>query len=44
MLKKAKDKKEVKPQTRFEGVDREEVEEMTENILGFKKKKADDQK
>lgn len=39
MLKKAKEKREVKPQSRWEGVDRTEVEEMTAKILGFKRKK-----
>lgn len=32
MLKKSQEKKEVKPQTRYEGVDKEEVARLTENI------------
>ena len=42
MLKRAKDKKQTKPQTRTEGVDREKIEEMTGEILGFKKKKEEE--
>ena len=41
MLKKANEKKETKPQKRTEGVDREKVEEMTEELLGWKKKKEE---
>lgn len=41
MLKKAKEKKETKPQTRTQGVNREEVEEMAENLWKLKKKKSD---
>lgn len=32
MLKKADEKKKTEPQTRFEGVKKEEVEKLTENI------------
>ncbi len=39
MLKKAKEKKETKPQTRTEGVDREAVEELTGDVLGWKLEK-----
>ncbi|MBW2996613.1 hypothetical protein KY332_04930 [Candidatus Woesearchaeota archaeon] len=39
MLKSAEKKKETKPQKRTEGVDKEEVEDMTAEILGWKKKK-----
>ncbi len=42
MLKKAKENKETKPQTRTEGVDRQAIEEMTEELLGFKKKKREE--
>ena len=38
MLEKAKEKKNVVPQTRTEGVDRAKIQEMTENLMGFKKK------
>ena len=41
MLKRAKEKKETPAQTRYEGVDRKEAEEITARILGFKKKKED---
>ena len=37
-----KKKKETKPQTRTEGVDRDKVEEMTEELLGWKKKKEEE--
>ena len=40
MLKKAKENKETKPQTRTEGVDHKEIEDMTDEIQGFKKKKG----
>ena len=39
MLKKAKEKREVKPQSRWEGVNRTEVEEITAKILGVKRRK-----
>ena len=39
MLKKAKEKGAAKPQTRTEGVDREEVEELTGEVLGWKLEK-----
>ena len=42
MLKKAKEKKETKPQTRTEGVDHKQIEEMTDAIQGFKKKKKEE--
>ena len=41
MLKKVSEKKETKAQTRTQGVDRDAVEEMTEQLLGFKKKKQE---
>ncbi len=37
MLKSAKEKKEVKPQTRTEGVDQQEIEKLVEMMQGFKK-------
>ena len=40
MLKRAKDKKETEPQTRHEGVDYKEAEEITAKILGFKRMDA----
>ena len=39
MLKRTKEKKETKPQTRTEGVNREEVEGIAENLWKLKKKK-----
>ena len=42
MLKRSKEKGAAKPQTRTEGVDREEVEDLTAEIMGFKKKKEED--
>ena len=42
MLKSAKEKKETKAQTRYEDVDQEKVTEITEELLGFKKKKKED--
>jgi len=42
MLKRAKEKKETKAQTRTEGVDREEAEEITAKVLGFKRKKEEE--
>ncbi len=39
MLKSAAKKKETKAQTRTEGVDRKAIEEMTEELQGFTKKK-----
>ncbi|MBR9691480.1 hypothetical protein GOV06_01715 [Candidatus Woesearchaeota archaeon] len=42
MLKRAKEKKETEARTRTHGVDREKVEEMTEELLGFKKKKKEE--
>ncbi|MBW2966061.1 hypothetical protein KY342_03080 [Candidatus Woesearchaeota archaeon] len=41
MLKKINEKKETKAQSRTEGVDRDKVEEMTEELLGWKKKKEE---
>lgn len=42
MLKQAKEKKqETAPQSRTEGVDKEKIAEMTEQILGWKKKKQE---
>jgi len=41
MLKKAKDNKETKPQTRTEGVNREEVESIVDELHGLKKKKEE---
>jgi hypothetical protein len=41
MLKKANEKKETKAQKRTEGVNKEEVEDMTAEILGWKKKKQE---
>ena len=42
MLKSAEKKKETKAQTRTEGVDHKQIEEMTEEIQGFKKKKKEE--
>jgi len=42
MLKKVKEKKETKAQTRTEGVDKEEVEDMAENLWKLRKKKLSD--
>ncbi len=39
MLKSAAKKKETKAQTRTEGVDREKVEELTGEVLGWKLEK-----
>ena len=39
MLKQAKEKKQTQPQTRTEGVDREKVEELTGEVLGWKLEK-----
>ena len=39
MLKKAKEKKETLPQTRTEGVDHQEVENIVDELQGLKKKK-----
>ena len=33
MLKKTKEKKETKPQTRTQGVDKKEIEKMTEKLI-----------
>jgi len=41
MLKRSKEKKETKPQTRHDDVSYKEAEEITAKILGFKKKKED---
>ena len=41
MLKSAKEKKDVEPQTRFEGVDKKEVQDIVAEIQGFKKKKEE---
>ena len=38
MLKSAEKKEEAKPMTRTDGVDRNEIKEITEGIIGFKKK------
>jgi hypothetical protein len=42
MLKRAKEKKETEAKTRTDGVDRKEIEEMAENVLGMKKKKKEE--
>jgi len=43
MLRKAKEKKETVPQTRTEGVNREEVENIVDELHGLKKKKDNGQ-
>ncbi|MBW2977877.1 hypothetical protein KY331_03455 [Candidatus Woesearchaeota archaeon] len=42
MLEKVKNKKETKPQTRTQGVDKEEVANMAENLWKIRKKKSSD--
>jgi len=41
MLKKVKEKKETKPQTRTQGVNKEEVEDLVKNVWEIRKKKSD---
>jgi len=38
MLKKAQEKKETKAQSRTEGVDKQEVEDIVDSLMGKKKK------